>query len=383
VGGSIRLGSVRGIPIRAHFSFLLILPFLALLFASVFRRAAAAAHVPAEALAGPAWAWGLGLAAALFASVLLHELAHSLYALAKGGAVADITLLMIGGVSRITRMPGGKRQEAMMAFVGPLTSLVLGGLFLGLHRALLGDAQWNLQFGVFYLGALNVILGVFNLLPAFPMDGGRIVRSLLEPRMGRVRATRTAATIGKGFAVLFGLLGLLSFNLLLLVIAFFVWVGAKGESQQVVLQEALGRRKARDLMSRRVETIPAGASVEEAASLMREGRHPELVVADEAGTPVGVLTIAALRQLPAERREVARARDLAFAAAPVDADDEAWSAVQALGEQSLPLVPVVEGGVLVGVISQRDVMEAVQLYGLEDRRGRDEPWDFGPRRREA
>ncbi|HZI06784.1 MAG TPA: site-2 protease family protein, partial [Archangium sp.] len=194
--GAFQIASLRGIPIRVHYSFLLVLPFLAWLFGQAFRAAAVAADVPPAALRGHPVLWGLGLAVALFLAVLVHELAHSLYALRKGGEVSDITLLMIGGVSRITRMPEGPRHEALMALAGPVTSLVLGGLFLGVHGLLEGARSFNLRFAFFYLGSLNIFLGIFNLLPAFPMDGGRILRALLTGRLGRVRATQTAGLIG-------------------------------------------------------------------------------------------------------------------------------------------------------------------------------------------
>jgi len=168
------------------------------------------------------------VAIALFACVLVHELAHSLYALRKGGRVRDITLLMVGGVSQMSEPPKEVKHEAIMALAGPLVSFALGAEF-HLLRLLADHASFNLRFALFYLGILNLALGAFNLLPAFPMDGGRILRAVLATRMGLVQATRTAAKVGKVFAVVFGVLGVLTINMLLVLIAFFMFIGAEGE----------------------------------------------------------------------------------------------------------------------------------------------------------
>ena len=233
--GGFKIGSIRGIPIRIHITFLFVLPILALGFGRAFGVAARVAGVPPEQITGSPILWGVGVALALFASVLLHELGHSLYALRKGGRVRDITLLMIGGVSQISQMPRESKDEAMMAFIGPLVSIVLGIALYGLH-AVSGGVSFAAQFGLFYVAGLNLFLGLFNLLPAFPMDGGRILRALLSPRVGAVRATRIAATIGKVFAGLFCAWGLFSFNLLLVLIGFFVFVGAQSEQRAVMMK---------------------------------------------------------------------------------------------------------------------------------------------------
>src|SRR5690606_23610195 len=136
--------------------------------------------------------------------------------------------------------PRKARQEAMMAFVGPLTSIVLGAVLYGVAILLRGTGSWNLQFAVFHVALLNVALAVFNLLPAFPMDGGRVLRGLLTGRMGLIRATRVAATLGQIFAVLFAFLGVASGNLFLLLIAFFVFVGAQAETRAILVKTLLG-----------------------------------------------------------------------------------------------------------------------------------------------
>lgn len=379
--GAFQIATLRGIPIRVHYSFLLVLPFLAFLFGQAFRGAALAADVPPERLMGHPMLWGLGLAVALFLAVLVHELAHSLYALRKGGEVSDITLLMIGGVSRITRMPDGPRHEALMALAGPVTSLALGGLFLGTYVLLEGARSFNLRFAFFYLGSLNIFLGIFNLLPAFPMDGGRVLRALLTGRMGRVRATQTAGLIGKGFAVLFGLLGLFSGNFILLIIAFFVFMGAEAESREVLMQSLLNRVHVRELMVPRTAAVSAEDSLEEVATRMQTERRRALPVL-EGGRVVGLVTLATVRQVPALRRSQVRAREAALAVPELTPQATAWEAMRQMGQRRLPQLPVVEGGLLVGTVTQEDIMRGLELHELEDSQ-RHGPWGMGPGQRES
>ncbi|WP_239470252.1 site-2 protease family protein [Archangium violaceum] len=372
-----KIATLRGIPIRVHFTFLLVLPFLAWLFGQAFRNAADAADVPPERLMGSPLLWGLGLAVALFLSVLVHELAHSLYALRKGGQVSDITLMMIGGVSRITRMPDGPRQEALMAFAGPATSLGLGFLFLAVYALLAGAHSFNLRFAFFYLGYLNVFLGLFNLLPAFPMDGGRMLRALLSNRLGRVRATRLAGFVGKAFALLFGLLGLLSGNFLLLFIAFFVFMGAEGESREVLMQSLLNRVRVGELMTPRTASVEADTTLEEVATRMQTERRRALPVV-ELGAVVGLVTLAVVRQVPPQRRAQVRVREVALPVPALTPESTAWEALREMGQRRLPQLPVVRDGTLVGTLTQDDVMRGLELRELEDSQPRG-PWDVGPR----
>lgn len=379
--GGFRIGSVRGIPIRVHFTLLLILPLLAWAFSRVFSEAARVAEVAPGELVGSPLLWGLGMAVALFFSVLLHELAHSLYALKRGGRVRDITLLMIGGVSQMTESPKESRHEAMMAFVGPLTSLVIGGSLLGLNF-LLDFQLFNVRFAVFYLGALNIVLGVFNLLPAFPMDGGRILRAVLTPRMGTVRATRAAATVGKGFAIVFGILGLMSFNFILILVAFFIFMGAEGESRQVQLKASLENVSVRDVMRADPSSLPAGATVADAVEyLVRERRLSAIVEKSEG--KLGIATLAALRKIPSERRDSTALIDVARDAPVLAPDDPAHVALQKLAEEKDGRIVVAENGRLVGTLSADELMRALQLRELEKQREKRRPPTWGHREQEA
>ncbi|MBM7112542.1 site-2 protease family protein [Archangium primigenium] len=380
--GHIQVGSLKGIPIRVHFTFLLILPFLAWSFSQAFRAAAVAADVPPERLSGPPIAWGLGVAVALFLSVLLHELAHSVYALRKGGAVSDISLMMIGGVSRITRMPDGARHEALMALAGPVTSLVLGAMSLGLHVLLARTDAFNLSFAFFYLGSLNIFLGLFNLLPAFPMDGGRVLRAVLTGPLGRVRATRVSGWVGQGFALLFGLYAILSGNFVLLFIAFFVFMGAAAESRDVQLQSRLADVTVRSVMKRARVSVEAGASLREATEVLYTERQRVLPVV-EAGRVVGVLPLEAVRQVPVDRLTEVTVRDLMQEVPVLRPDATAWDALKLMGPDRLPLLPVAEDGVLVGTLSQEDLVRALETREARDPNAPRGPWNLGGRENQS
>ncbi len=378
-----KIGSVRGIPVRIHITFLFILPFLAWAFSNVLGMAAKAADVPPEALGQPLL-WGLGLALALFASVLLHELAHALYAVKKGGEVKDIILMMIGGVSRLEKAPSTPKHEAIMAAAGPAVSLGIGAACLGLWALLAGLESFSLRFAVFYLGQLNIFLGIFNLLPAFPMDGGRITRSLLTGRLGRVRATHVAGTLGKGFAILFGLLGVFSGNFFLLIIALFVFMGAEGERRQVVVEDALKGLTVRDLMSGSLTPLSPHANAEEIGRRMKFERRTTLPVGDGMGGVEGVVTLAQLRGVHPSQRLEKTARDLAVKVEPVTVDEDAWAALRKLYAKRLSELPVVENGLVVGMLRQADVAKVMELRALEvngTRKRRPQVW--GRREREA
>ena len=378
MSGAFRIATLRGIPIRVHYTFLLVLPFLAWSFSQAFRGAARAADVPPELLVGHPLVWGLGIAVALFLSVLVHELAHSFYALWRGGEVADITLMMIGGVSRITRMPERSRHEALMALAGPVTSLALGALSLGVAHLLGEGHSFNLRFAFFYLGSLNLFLGCFNLLPAFPMDGGRVLRALLTGKLGAVRATRVAGQVGKGFAVLFGLYGLMSGNFMLLFIAFFVFMGAEAESREVRVRSVLSGVKVGELMRRRSESVDAQATLREVVERLHAEQRRALPVVEE-GRVVGLVTLAQVRQVPVAKLPEVRAYEVALVVPVLGPEATAWDALKEMNQRGLPQLPVVEYGELVGTLSQEDIQRGLELHQRDDTPRRPGPWGVGRR----
>jgi Zn-dependent protease/CBS domain-containing protein len=376
---SLKIGSIRGIPILVHVTFLLVLPFIAYAFGRSFVAAAQLARVPPASLAGSQWLWGFLVALALFASVLVHEIAHSLYALSHGIPVKSITLLMIGGVSEMRAEPRQPGTEAVMALVGPLTSIVLGLGFLGLYAASAGLRRFDLRFGLFYLGQLNLILGIFNLLPAFPMDGGRILRGVLARRRGPVRATQIAANVGKGFAVLFGIWGFLTGNILLMIIAFFVFVGAEGEQHAVIARAVLGDLHVGEVMARQAQTVSPRDSLFEVAERMLHDGRLSFAVAD-GGNLVGIITLDDIERVPLDRRRQTPVGDVMAPHVSVSSTDRVADALQVFAQTRVPVLPVVDGGRLVGTLTAADVGRALRLRELaESQRSR----GGGPPRRLA
>ncbi len=218
-----RIGSIAGIDVNVHWTFLILLGFIAL-------SGVSSAGVPGAAVE-------VATVLMLFGIVILHEAGHALAARHFGIGTRDITLYPIGGVARLERMPTRPLQEIVVALAGPAVNVSLAAVALGLQPVLAGtDAAW---VGSRFL-LVNVGLAMFNLLPAFPLDGGRVLRALLALKTSYVRATGIAARIGRGMAVLFGIAGLFgSPNLLL--IAVFVWMAAGAEERQVVLEHQMRR----------------------------------------------------------------------------------------------------------------------------------------------
>lgn len=225
-----KIAKVFGIPIRVHLSLMLFLPIIAWQF------------TPIMGYGFPGWIWGLGMAVSLFVCVALHELGHSLAAREMGLRVREILLLPIGGIAQLDRMPSRPRQEFLLAVAGPAVSLLLAALFWWGARIVAEEfALVNTALAMHVLAYINCVLALFNLIPSFPMDGGRAFRALLTPRLGRLRATRWATNIGKLTAVLLGLLGVSPpINIILVAIAFFLYSSASAEYRMVKLAE---RRK--------------------------------------------------------------------------------------------------------------------------------------------
>lgn len=366
--GSFKIATIAGIQVRIHFSLLLILPLFAYLFGVIYLNAANSSPFAPDVSTGSAWLFGILMAMALFASVLLHELAHSLYARAKGGKVREITLMMLGGVSQLTQMPKKPGQEAMMALVGPLTSLALGALSLLGARFVPAATAFPAHFGLFYFGYLNLFLGIFNLLPAFPMDGGRILRALLTRPLGRAKATRVAAMVGKVFAGLLFVLGLFTLNFILMLVALFVWFGAEAERQNELLQSAVEGVRIRQVMQPILDTISTSAPLEEALEAMRRDRREQIFVVD-GDELVGVVTLAQITQKTPAQRAVESVGHLAKAVQPLHQDDSLIHALRAFGERDAPsALPVVDAqGALVGTLDKDEIGRSLRFLEIEAR----------------
>jgi Zn-dependent protease/CBS domain-containing protein len=347
-----RLGSVAGIDLYLHVTFVALLVWIAV------------SHLgQRHGLPGVAGALALNLA--VFGVVVLHELGHALVARRFGINTRDITLWPIGGIARLERMPEKPRQELLVAAAGPAVNFALAGLLAGLMFLVgqpLAPGQVQLVGGSFLSTLLwiNVSLGLFNLLPAFPMDGGRILRAALALRLDRERATAVAARIGKGMAVLLGVLGLLAGHTILVIIAIFVWMGAHGESAAAAAKAALSGVPVSRTMITEFRTLQPQDSISTAAGLLVAGFQSQFPVLRD-GRPVGVLTQADIVRAIADQRPDAPVDAFMTGNFSLAAPDEAVDVVLDRFQTPDLLVMVVDDDRLVGLLTAENIGEVVAL----------------------
>ncbi|MDI6888499.1 MAG: CBS domain-containing protein [Methanocellales archaeon] len=354
---SIQIGKIMGIPIKLHITFLLILPVFALVFAS---SPAPYGFVEVESTI-VRYAFGTLAAVALFACVLLHELGHSYVAMKYGTKIRSITLLLFGGVASMEEVPRDPKIELKMAMSGPGVSFALGVAFLLIYLLLKPIwAESPVTQLVFVLGLLNVILCGFNLIPAFPMDGGRILRAYLARQMPYMEATRKAVYIGKTFAFAMGVFGFLILSPILILIAFFVYIGASEEEKTTEITVTLEGVKVRDIMTKNVISVPPTMTVSELAELMFMEKHMGYPVVD--GRLRGVVTFSDVRQVPIEQRGKTLVGDVMtkkiISVAP---DDDAINALKMMSQRNIGRVLVMEDGAMVGIVSRTDLIRSIQL----------------------
>src|SRR3989442_696227 len=275
-----KLGEVAGIGVYMHASFRILIAWVAL---SDWLEE----HSLAATLSGVAFIL------ALFGCVLLHELGHALTAKKFGIRTRDITLLPIGGLARLERMPDDPIQELWVALAGPAVNVVIAALlfvWLQLTGGLGSLGKLSVSGGPFFprLMVVNVFLVLFNMIPAFPMDGGRVLRALLATRMDYTHATQVAAHLGQGIAFLFGFIGFFG-NPFLLFIAFFVWIGAAQEASMTLIKAALGGIPVSRAMLTRYRTLTPEDTLDRAVQLILSGSQQDFPVVEDGHT-VGVLT---------------------------------------------------------------------------------------------
>jgi Zn-dependent protease/CBS domain-containing protein len=385
VGNGFRVGKIFGITIRIDWSWILIFTLVTWNLGTVFSQI----H--------PGWgarlAWSTAIVAAIlfFASVLAHELAHSLVARSQGIPVRSITLFLFGGVSNIQKEPSSPWAEFVITIVGPLTSIVLGAVFFVLSGVGLGSLASSvadpfaairtlppLTTLLLWLGPINILLGIFNLVPGFPLDGGRVLRSVLWGLTGNLRrATRWASYFGQlvawlmiiaGIAMIFGIqvpffgTGLIS-GLWLAFIGWFLQSASAQSYHQVVARDLLEGVPVSRLMRTNVPSVPQDISV---SSLV----HDHIMGTDEHAFPViedtrllGLVTLEDVRKIARgdwERTrvsEIMTPRERLIVMAP---DDEAADALEMLAQHDIRQVPVVQMNMFVGLLRRRDLVRYLQ-----------------------
>lgn len=347
-----RIGKIAGIRVYMHATFLILLGFVGLHF-----------YMQRQSLADALG--GILYIIILFGIVVLHELGHALTARRYGIGTRDITLLPIGGLARLERMPEDPVQELVIALAGPAVNVVLAFLLFGIHFAVAGFeniAQVSMVGGN-YLATfmwINVFLAAFNMLPAFPMDGGRVLRALLATQMNYVRATKLAASIGQGMAFVFGFAGLF-INPFLVIIALFVWMGAAQEASMVELKSALQGVPISDAMITNFRTVSPDDTLARAVEHILGGSQQDFPVVEDDHL-VGLLTRADLMRALAEHGKGGSVGEVMQRSYQTANPDEMLEKVFArLREGESRTLPVLDNGKLVGMLTMDNVGEFVMI----------------------
>lgn len=362
---SIKLFRIKGIDVKVHLTFLLILVWAA------YRWGSSTGAGTQGAL------FGIVVTLLLFAAVTLHELGHSLQAVRYGVRVRDITLLPLGGVAQMDEMPEKPRQEFWIAISGPLVNFGITAILCGIGAVLsaqalvtpseliqsLGRASWTGLLA--YLTMANLFLGLFNLVPAFPMDGGRVLRALLALKLDYAKATSIAVVVGQGFALLLGLWGFATGDFILVFIAIFVWMGAEGEGQQVQVKSVLRDMKVRQAMTREPQTLSVNDSLARAVELTLTTAQTDFLVMDSARL-VGLLTEGDLLKGLRAHGETARISQIMRTRFPIAKPDEPlFEAQQRMSKDRVQVMPVVGGeNRVVGLLTAADINEAYRLLSI-------------------
>jgi Zn-dependent protease/CBS domain-containing protein len=366
---SLSLGRIAGIRVGLNWSLLLVIALIAWTLAT--------GSFPTEAPglgSGAYWAAGVVAAIVFLASLLAHELAHSVVAQRMGVRVDGITLWLFGGVSRLSGDANSARAETLITVVGPLTSLVLGGVFLlaGVGLAAAGAPKLAVAT-VNWVGTINLTLAIFNLIPAFPLDGGRILRALLWARSGdRIRATTIAARAGMVFAFLLITLGVISFlvsgnvigGLWLVFLGWFLLGAARSEEASGLIRQALDHVTVADVMTPSPTLVPDYINVDDLVNrFLFADRHTTFPTQDFGGDLTGLVTLAGIKRVPTGRRAATRVRDIACPLAQVPTaapEDSLLTLIGRMGGCGEGRALVLRDGKLAGIVSPSDISRAVQ-----------------------
>ena len=366
MGSSIHLFKVRDISIRMHITFPLILVWAAIQFGLLSRQGVTGAI------------FGVVVTLLLFTIVVLHELGHSFAAQYYGISVKQIVLLPIGGVAELARIPEKPAQELVIAIAGPVVNFglailmvvasLVSGLGIGLESplAMLTSLETLSLGAIFnYMFVANLFLGVFNLLPAFPMDGGRVLRAFLATQMNYARATTVAASIGQALAWLFGLWGFLGGGFFLILMAIFIYFGAGQERQLVQLRHVLRGLTVEQAYSRQARSLSPQSTLQDAIELTLSTFQADFPVCDDEQL-VGLLTYTRLIQALDQHGPTTPVQEVMLTdVSPVAPSEEMFAVQQRLAENNLDALPVAEDGRFLGLITSRDIGELYRLVSSQ------------------
>jgi Zn-dependent protease/CBS domain-containing protein len=351
-----KLARIAGIDVYVHATFVMVVAWIALLYWNQSQRVQEVVE-------------GVGFILALFACIVLHELGHALTARRYGIRTRDITLLPIGGLARLERMPDEPIQELWVALAGPAVNVAIALLlFVWLHASGLWVSvdRLGVAIGGFAerIMVANVVLAGFNLLPAFPMDGGRALRGLLATRMEYTRATQRAAMIGQGMAILFGFLGLQG-NPVLIFIALFVWIGAGQEASIVQMKSSLAGIPVRQAMLTDFRTLTPDDTLGDAVDLLLTGSQQDFPVVNDDRVE-GMLTRTRLVASLTRTGRDARVGDhLERTCATAEPSDMLETVLARLQDRDCHTVPITERGTLIGLVTMDNVGEFLMIQAAE------------------
>ena len=352
---SFKIFSIFGIPVELHITFLLLIVIIfALAFINILTFYAAFILI------------------LLFVTVVIHELSHSYVAKNYGVPVERIILLPIGGVSAMGEIPKDPDKELKIAIAGPLTNIIIA-LFCFIILFIIGGigsislysffiqntATTNINLFLANFLGINLLLGLFNLLPAFPMDGGRVLRAFFARRMSYVQATKTAATLGKQFAILMAIIGLF-FNYILILIAIFIYIGADQEYKVIMVSSMLEGITVKDIMTKDVATLNPDTEVSEALNIMFQQRHMGYPVMDGEKL-VGIITFEDISKIPENKRNIPLKEIMSKKLIIASPKEPVFDSFEKINRNNIGRLPVCDKGRLVGIISKTDIMKALKM----------------------
>ena len=363
---SFQIGKIIGIPIKVHFSFIIILALFAWAFAaesfSIFGFVIGFGGFPLSL--GVKFLLGVIVAVFLFICVLLHELGHSYVTQKFGYKINGITLFIFGGVSQTEEIPRNPKQEMSIAIVGPAVSVLIGVIFYLVYTFInqfggsLSLQIVSISFGT--LAFYNLLLAGFNLIPAFPIDGGRVLRASLAMHMDYGKATRVASSFGKGIAIFMAVFGIF-YNLWLTFIAIFIYFGASQEQQALGVSLALENVKVKDIMTPNVESVSSDMSLRKLSDYMFAHKHLGYPVI-ENDKIVGTVSVLDIRGVGKDKQDSLLIKDVMHKNfLSISPEDDAINAFKTMAKNHNDRLIVQNNSEIVGIVSWSDVLHAIKM----------------------
>ncbi|MHB9024972.1 MAG: site-2 protease family protein [Armatimonadota bacterium] len=370
-GKGFRIARIGGININIDLSWFIIFGLLVFILSSMYLPALVKDSTPVNY-----WTVGVVISLLFFGSVLVHELSHAVVARRAGIPINNIVLFIFGGVSQMEDEPGSPWDEFKMAIAGPLASVGIAVVFFGasLLIALTGARLWFVGFT--YLWFINVLLAVFNMIPGFPLDGGRVFRAFIWRATGSLyRGTQVAAATGQLFGWLLIGVGVGSLfwpplrnygNIWFALIGWFLVSAARNSFQQMVMRETLSKVQVAEVMTPSVETVSPSLTVEELASEYIMRNHVPSFLVEEGGHPLGIVTVDDVRAVPRKEWATRYVRDILQPlqdGQEVHPDDDAWNAANRMARTGQEQILVTEGDHVEGMVTRGTIMRWLQTHG--------------------